>query len=120
MPALLTIANLETFLHRTIGAKDLASAQASIDTAIAHVHDVLGFDIMGDAYAVAAPDIALARAVGVRIAAQDFTNPEDRQSYSGPEGLSYVSSPQVLSKIMSDADRKCLLGIQLRYAPGFG
>ena len=40
-------------------------------------------------------------------------------SPSGPEGLSYTASPQMLSKIMSEADRRTLLSVQLKYAPGF-
>jgi len=64
-------------------------------------------------------DILVARAVALRIAAQWFTNPQDRASYSGPEGLSYTASPQMLSKILSEADRVVLEMVQLKYNPGF-
>lgn len=116
---LLTVTDLETHLHRTISATDDPAAAAAVTFATALVTDVCGFDLIDGAYAVTDSDIDLARGVAVRIAAQHFTNPEDRQSYAGPEGLSYTSSPQMLSRLMSEADRRTLVGIQLRYAPGF-
>ena len=115
---LLTVTDLETHLHRTISATDDVAAQAAVTFAAALVYDVLGFDLIDTDYAVSDVDVDLARGVAVRAAAQHFTNPEDRQSYAGPEGLSYTSSPQMLSRLMSEADRRTLLGIQLKYAPG--
>ena len=64
-------------------------------------------------------DILAARGVALRIAAQWFTNPQDRASYNGPEGMSYTASPQMLSRILSEADRVVLQMIQLKYEPGF-
>ena len=116
---LLTVTDLETHLHRTISATDDPSAAAAVTFATALVTDAVGFDLIDGDYAVSASDLDLARGVAVRIAAQHFTNPEDRQSYSGPEGLSFTASPQMLSRLMSEADRRTLVGIQLRYAPGF-
>ena len=115
---LITVTDLETHLHRTIADRDDPAAQAAVAFAIALVTDVVGFDVLGDDYAVTDSEIDLARGVAVRAAAQHFANPEDRASYSGPEGLAYTSSPQMLSRLMSEADRKTLLGIQLHYAPG--
>lgn len=116
---LITVTDLETHLHRTISATDDPAALAAVTFATALVTDAVGFDPIDGDYTVSASDIDLARGVAVRIAAQHFTNPEDRQSYAGPEGLSYTASPQMLSKLMSEADRRTLVGIQLRHAPGF-
>lgn len=116
---LLTVTDLETHLHRAIAVKDDDSAQAAVDFAVALVGDVVGFDVTGDEYTVADADVLIVKAIAVRIAAQWFTNPEDRASYSGPEGMSYTASPQMLSKIMSEADRRTLVSVQMRYAPGF-
>lgn len=116
--ALLTVTHLETHLHRTISSTDDLAAQAAVTFAVALVTDVIGFDVTDTDYAVTDADVRLVRAIGVRVAAQWFTNPEDRQSFAGPEGLSYTSSPQMLSRIMGEADRRTLLSVQLRYAPG--
>ena len=116
---LLTLSDLEAHLQRSIGTKDQPGAQAAVDYATACVADAVGFDVTAATYPVSASDVVLARGIAVRIAANWFTNPQDRASYAGPEGLSYTASPQMLSRIMSDADRKTLLGIQLRHAPGF-
>ncbi len=116
---LLTVTDLETHLHRAIAVKDDDSAQAAVDFAVALVGDVVGFDVTGDDYDVTDADLLIVKAIAVRIAAQWFTNPEDRASYSGPEGMSYTASPQMLSKIMSEADRRTLVSVQMRYAPGF-
>ena len=117
---LLTVTDLATYLHRTIGAPDQAAAEDAVEFARAQVIDVVGFDPATTTdHAVTEADVSLARGIAVRIAAQAFTNPQERQGYSGPEGLSYTGSPLVVGKIMSDADRKCLVSIQCRYAPGF-
>ena len=116
---LLTVTDLEAHLHRSISSSDDPAALAAVTFAIALVTDAVGFDLIDGDYTVSASDIDLARGVAVRIAAQHFTNPEDRQSYAGPEGLSFTASPQMLSRLMSEADRRTLVGIQLRYAPGF-
>ena len=115
---LVTVTDLENHLHRTIATKDDDSAQAAVDFATALVWDVVGFDVTDTDYTVTDNDVAIVKAVALRIAAQWFTNPEDRASYAGPEGLSYTASPQMLSKIMSEADRRTLLSVQMRYAPG--
>ena len=117
---LLSTDDLGAYLHRTIGAKDQPAAVDACTFATATVVDVVGFDPAATTvYTVTQPDLDLARGVAVRIAAQHFSNPDQRQSYSGPESLSYTGSPQIVGRIMTDADRKTLLSIQLRYAPGF-
>ena len=117
---LLSVDDLGAYLHRTIGSADQAAAVDACTFATAAVVDVIGFDPADTTeYTVAQSDVDLARGIAVRIAAQHFTNPDQRQSYSGPEGLSYTGSPQLVGRIMTDADRKSLLSIQLRYAPGF-
>ena len=117
---LVTVTDLENYLHRSIAVKDDSAAQAAVDFAAALVEDVVGFDVATTTeYTVSASDLLIVKAIALRIAVQWFTNPEDRASYAGPEGLSYTASPQMLSRIMSEADRRTLLGIQLKYAPGF-
>lgn len=116
---LLTVAHLEDYLHRTIATKDDPAAQAAVDYATALVVDTVGFDVARTtAYDVDPSDVQVVRGIALRIAAQWFTNPEDRASYAGPEGLSYTASPQMLSRIMSEADRRTLVSVQLKYAPG--
>ena len=116
---LVTVTDLENHLHRTISTKDDPAAQAAVDFATALVWDVVGFDVTGDDYMIAPNDLLIVKSIALRIAAQWFTNPEDRAQYSGPEGMSYTASPQMLSRIMSEADRRTLVSVQLRYAPGF-
>lgn len=119
-PALLTVDDLATHLHSTgFTAKDLPAAQAAVDYACEQVVLRLGFDLFDPVRAVSASDITNARGVALRIAAQWFGNPQDRANFSGPEGMAYTPSPQVLSRILSDADRVTLEMIQLRYAAGF-
>ena len=116
---LVTVTDLENYLHRTISTKDDPSAQAAVDFATALVWDTLGFDVTGDDYTIDANDLLIVKGITLRIAVQWFTNPEDRATYSGPEGMSYTASPQMLSRIMSEADRRTLVSVQMRYAPGF-
>ena len=114
-----TVTDLENHLHRTISTKDDPAAQAAVDFATALVWDVVGFDVTGDDYTIEANDLQIVKGIALRIAAQWFTNPEDRAQYAGPEGLSYTASPQMLSRIMGEADRRTLVSVQMRYAPGF-
>ena len=117
---LLSVADLEAYLHRQIGTADQPAAVDAVTFAVATVVDAIGFDPAATTdYVVAGTDVELARGVAVRIAAQHFTNPEQRQTYSGPESLSYTGSPQVVGRIMTEADRRTLVGIANRYAPGF-
>ena len=120
--SLLTVTDVQTYLRvkPITNATDKASAEAAVRFAVAAIADVLGFDPEGEAYDLADSDLDLLRGIGVRIAAQAFTNPQDRQTFSSPEGLSFTGSPQVVGRIMGEADRRTLVGIQLRYAPGFG
>ena len=116
---LVTVTDLENHLHRTISTKDDPAAQAAVDFATALVWDVVGFDVTGDDYTIEANDLLIVKGIALRIAAQWFTNPEDRATYAGPDGLSYKASPQMLSRIMGEADRRTLTSVQIRYAPGF-
>jgi len=118
---LLTVDDLATHLHSSgFTAKDAPAAQAAVDYACAQVRMRLGFDLFDPARAVSGDDVINARGIALRTAAQWYGNPQDRATYSGPEGMSYTPSPQMLSRIMSEADRITLEMIQLRYAPGFG
>ena len=59
-----------------------------MDFATALVWDTLGFDVTGDDYTIDANDLLIVKGIALRIAVQWFTNPEDRATYSGPEGMS--------------------------------
>jgi hypothetical protein len=78
------------------------------------VESFLGFGLS----TLSGSDLAVSQAVALRIAAQWFTNPQDRASYSGPEGLAFTAAPQMLAQIMSAQDRATLLGVQLANEPG--
>lgn len=118
---LITPTDLAVYLHKSgFDVKVQVSAERSCEFAASQVREVVGFDLMGDAFQVEAEDVSLAKGIAVRIAAQHLSNPEQRQSYAGPEGLSYTGSPMIVGRIMTEADRKTLLGIANRYDPGFG
>lgn len=120
--SLLSVADLAAHLHSSgISAKDQSAAVAAVNFGVAHVRLRLGFDVLGlvDGVQPSAEDVAVVRGVALRVAAQWFTNPQDRASYSGPEGLNYTGSPMMLSKIMSEADRVTLEMVQLKYDPAF-
>lgn len=121
---LLTVRDLASHMHADgFAAKDRDAAARAVEYACAQVRLRLGFDVMAaevDGVPIEAHDVTAARGVALRTAAQWFTNPQDRASFSGPEGMAYQPSPQVLSRIMSEADRVTLQLIQLKYAPGFG
>ena len=67
--------------------------------AVALIDHYLGFDI--GPRPTTAGDIAVCTAVGTRIAAQWFTNPQDRASYNGVEGMSWQAAPQMLAAHIS-------------------
>lgn len=119
-PHLITVDMLATHLHASgFADTDLPAAEQAVQFAIDMVTTALGFDIFDPLRAVKPAHISAARGVALRVAAQWYDNPKDRASYTGPEGLAYTPSPQMLSKIMSEADQTMLDRLQLRYAAGF-
>lgn len=116
--AYLAVSDLEAHLGRTLGAADETSAEAAVAAAVALIDHYLGFDIESQTD-VTAGDIAVCTAVGARVAAQWFTNPQDRASYAGVEGMSWTAAPSMLAAHMAPADRIALQGLQHKYAPGF-
>ena len=96
---LVTVTDLENHLHRTISTKDDPAAQAAVDFATALVWDVVGFDVTGDDATIRRTTCRLSRGIALRIAAQWFTNPEDRRSTPGRKVCPYTASPQMLSRI---------------------
>ena len=116
---LLSVAELAAFLHVSgFSVKDTNAANRAVAHAVALVTSRLGFDIT--ATDVDPVDLMVCAGVAVRVAAQWFTNPQDRGSYSGPEGLSFTGSPMVVGKTLTEADRVELETVALKYAPGFG
>ena len=121
---LLSVAELAAFLHVSgFSAKDTEAANRAVAHAVALVTSRLGFDITAadvDGVPIEPVDLMVCAGVAVRVAAQWFTNPQDRGSYSGPEGLSFTGSPMVVGKTLTEADRVELETVALKYAPGFG
>lgn len=118
---LITVDDLAVYLHRSgFDPRDLPAAEAAVREACGLVLQRLGFDPFDVDFAMSPHDLDAARAVAKRVAAQHFTNPEQRQSYAGPDGLSYAGATVLVGKIMTEADRVVLEALNLRYAPGFG
>lgn len=118
---LITVDDLAVYLHRDgFSRKDFPAAEAAVRESHALVVQRVGFDPFDTAYAISDEDMQVLRAVCKRLAAQHFTNPEQRQSYAGPEGLSYTGSPLLVGRLLTEADRVMLEMVNLRYAPGFG
>lgn len=117
---LLTVQDLADYLHLSgFSAADIPAAEAAVDEAVALVVQRLGFDPVTEKD-VADADLVALHAVCKRVAAQHFRNPEQRQSFSGPDGLSYAGSPQIVGKLLTEADRVVLEIVSLRYDCGFG
>lgn len=116
--ALLTISDLQLQLQRTVRQADQAAAQACIDAVSAAVIVELGSD-PATWYDADAADLALIKAVACRAAATWFTNPEDRASFSGPEGMAWTPAPNLLARIISPDDLDKLMRVKLKRDPGF-
>lgn len=56
--------------------------------------------------------VEAARAVAVRVAARLWTNPDSRTSYTGPEALTYTSTPDLVRLLT--ADERVMLGPLVR------
>ena len=104
MPAIITLEDLQLHLQQTTtySAFLTSSANADIDDAEAAVH----------AYCerFTNPWTALTVPVGVvliikRVAARLVTNPQQRSSYSGPDGLTYSGGPV---RLLTDDEREAL------------
>ena len=120
--SLLTVTDVQTYLRLKplTNAADKASAEAAVASARALVVQRLGFDPEDGVTDVADTDFEAIRAVAVRVAALMLTNPQDRQTFAGPEGLSYAGSPQVVGRMMSEADRVVLQMVALKHSVNFG
>ena len=101
-------------LRTTITAADYGAADAACNDAWACVLTYLGADpasLTLDTW-----QVTVAQKVAKRVAARFFTNPLDRQAYSGPEGLSYTQAPLVSARILTPDERAMLDDIGF---PGF-
>lgn len=104
MPAIITLEELQLHLQQTTSYNEFltAAANADIDDAEAAVN----------AYCerFTTPWTALTVPVGValiikRVAARLLTNPQQRSSYSGPDGLNYTGGPV---RLLTDDEREAL------------
>lgn len=91
MPAvpLIEVADLEAHMGRSIAQDDLAIALEAIRSASGAVLHAAGRETPWPDGAM--PEIA--RTICLRCAQRMLTNPEQRQSFAGPEGLSFSGSP---------------------------
>jgi hypothetical protein len=102
MALILTVADLELHLQQTIGASLTSAAEASLQDA---QDAVMNYCERGDV-----PWTAATLPMGValiikRIAGRLLANPQQRSSYSGPDGLTYTGGPV---RLLTDDEREQL------------
>jgi hypothetical protein len=110
--SIITIAELQLHLQQTTTFSDFhtQSAQQCCDMASALVVSLVpGADVWTDADAPLA-----AKLVALRVAGRLLTNPQQRTSYTGPEGLNYAGGAV---RLLTDDERDVLAsltGLRLR------
>lgn len=98
-----TVDELGVELQQSIPASKHDAAQSACSDAMVCALSYLGQ--VDDPETLGANGIAVVRKVAKRIAVRFFTNPQDRASYSGPDGLSYTMSPNVSARILTQDER---------------
>ena len=107
-------ADLALELRTAIVAADYDAADAACADAWACICTYLGADPA--ALTLDPWQVGAAQKVAKRVAARFFTNPLDRSAFSGPEGMSYTTSPLVSSRLLTPDERAMLDALG---APGF-
>ena len=105
----LTTGELAIELHGIIKPADQDAALAACEDAMAAV--LVYMDIAQDgaeAAALSPAAVTSVRKVAKRLAVRLFTNPQERASYAGPEGLSYQISPNTSARILTADEREQL------------
>ena len=102
--ALITVSDLEAHLQQALAfnADHAEAAQAAVDDASAAVNGYKNIGAHGwDA--TTCPDSV--KLVAKRIAGRLLTNPQQRTSYTGPDGLNYAGGPV---RLLTDDEREQL------------
>ncbi len=101
---LITTAELQLHLQQTTGLSEFYADVADLAIELAS-GTVLAYCHRTDSpwYATTCPGAV--RLVTTRLAARLFTNPQQRTSYSGPEGLNYAGGPV---RLLTDDEREML------------
>ena len=91
-PTWLTRRDLEARLRAKVAAEDIPAAEAACAEAMAAVQVYCGRTFTGSE-----DNFAAVLGVAARLARDSFANNLDRTSFSGPEGLSFVPRPRILT-----------------------
>lgn len=103
--ALITVSDLEAHLQQNmVGEASLASAEAAIDDASAAVNGYKNLAAHGWDVTTCPASVKL---VVKRVAGRLLTNPQQRTSYTGPDGLNYAGGPV---RLLTDDEREQLDG----------
>lgn len=105
MADLITVPELQAHLQRKTGFS--ADILLSAESAIADATSIVSVYIRTDVSALTAPTtpqwkIDAAKGVCKRVAGRIFTNPDQRTSYTGPDGLNYSGGPV---RVLTDDER---------------
>jgi hypothetical protein len=101
--AILTLADLEATIQQTvIGEQEELNAQSAIDDASAIVNAYC--ERVADPWDDSTAPLA-AVVVAKRLASRLYLNPQQRTSYSGPEGLTFTGTPV---RLLTDDEREAL------------
>lgn len=108
--AAIDVDDLATELDQTIPtSKRDTAVQACADAwayAVGYLFGSTG--IPAENPGITAEGITALRKTAKRIAVRFFTNPQDRGSYSGPEGLSYTVATSVSARILTQDEKDAL------------
>lgn len=105
LPRLLSVDELARHLQQTIPDTLWVSAEDACDDAATLIRAHLRSDLAD----LAGWRLDSAKLVAKRSAARFFTNPQQRTSYSGPEGLSYQGGPV---RLLTDDEKAILDGLK--------
>jgi hypothetical protein len=102
--AIITVAELQLHLQQTVALNDFYADVAELSVELAS-GAVLSYchRLTRPWYSTNAP--APVKLVALRLAARLFTNPQQRTSYAGPEGLNYSGGPV---RLFTDDEREIL------------
>jgi hypothetical protein len=111
--AAIDVDDLETELDQVIPAAKRESASTACADAWAYAVGFLfgSTGIPTDNPGITAEGITALRKTAKRIAVRFFTNPQDRGSYSGPDGLSYTAAASVSARILTQDEKDALVRI---------
>lgn len=106
----ITTDDLIAELGQALAPGSLDAAQAACEDAWAMT---LGYLFGSEGQPLVDPPLVALQVVAIRkvakrVAVRFFTNPQDRASYAGPEGLSFTMSPNVSARILTSDEKDAL------------